>query len=136
MPTPMPVGYELWVAESALNKLLHLRLKEDGITPAHPAANVSYYFAGDGAPDSNAVDAEGNVYQCLVHGRVLVLNKAGIPVAQVLVPGRDEGRNLFTTNAAFKPGTDEAFITVGSTDGGWIYRFSGLAEGLKLFSHQ
>jgi lactonase len=74
---------------------------------------------------------------CLVRqGRALILNSQGIPVANVLVPGRDEGENLGTTNLAFKPGTNEAFITAFGTDGAWIYAFRGLAEGLKLFSHQ
>lgn len=64
------------------------------------------------------------------------MNKAGIRVAQVLVPGRDEGKHLMTTNIAFKPGTNEGFITVAGTEGGWIFTFHGLAKGLKLYSHQ
>lgn len=137
MPLPMPVAYELWVAESSVNRLIHIRLQEDGITPAHPPANVAYYFSGDGGADSNAIDTEGNLYQTIaMQGRILILNKAAIPVAQVLVPGRDEGENLLVTNLAFKPGTDEGYITLGGTKGGWVFRFRGLAEGLKLFSHQ
>ncbi len=136
MPSIIPFGYELWVAESALNRLIHIKIQQDGISLAHPPATVAYNFMGDGMPDSNAVDSEGNVYQTLAgHGRILVLNKAAIPVAQVLIPGRDEGKNLLTTNLAFKPETDEGYITVGGLDGGWIYRFHGLAKGLKLFSH-
>lgn len=138
MPFVMPFGYELWVAETILNRLLHVRLEEDGITPTvGGGASVAYNFTGDIGPDSNAVDSEGNVYQTLVgQGRIVILNKAGIPVAQVLLPGRDEGKNLFTASLAFKPETNEAFVTLGSTDGGWIYEFRGLAEGLKLFSHE
>jgi lactonase len=137
IPSPFVVPYELWVAESALNRLLHLKLQADGITPGHPPAVVAYYFTGDFGPDSNAVDAEGNVYQSLVgQGRFLVLSKTGIPVAQILVPGRDEGKSLLTTNAAFKPGTDQGFITAGGPDGGWVYTFHGLGRALKLFSHQ
>ncbi len=137
MPSVMPARFELWVAEPIMNRLLHLRLKEDGITPASPPVNVAYYFQGDIGPDSNKVDSEGNVYQCIFgQGRIVILNKAGIPVSQVLMPGRDEGRNLFSTNLAFKPGTAEGYITVGSTDGAWIYKFGGLAKGLELFSHK
>jgi lactonase len=137
IPSAFPVAYELWVAESSVNRLIHLRLQEDGITPAHPPANVAYYFSGDVGPDSNAIDAEGNLYQTIaMQGRILILNKAAIPVAQVLVPGRDEGKNLLVTNLAFKPGTDEGYITLTSIDGGWVFKFHGLADGLKLFSHQ
>ena len=99
---------------------------------------VPYRFTGGpGGADSLAVDVQGNVYQCLIfQGRLVVLNKAGIPVANVLIPGRDEGKCLRTTNVAFKPGTDEAFITTSGEGGTWIYTFRGLAEGLTLYSHQ
>ena len=72
----------------------------------------------------------------MFQGRVVVLNKQGIPIANVVVLGRDEGKHLRTSNLAFKPGTSEAYITVGGEGGAWIYRFKGLAEGLPLFSHQ
>jgi lactonase len=137
IPSAFPVAYELWVAESCLNRLIHIRLQEDGITPSHPPANVAYYFLGDVGPDSNAIDAEGNLYQTIaMQGRILILNKAAIPVAQVLVPGRDEGKNLLITNLAFKPGTEEGYITLGGTEGGWVFKFRWLAKGLELFSHQ
>ena len=57
-------------------------------------------------------------------------------MAQGLIPNRDKGRNRFNTNGTFKPSTDEALITVSSTDGSWIDRFSGLAEDPNLFSHR
>ena len=49
-------------------------------------------------------------------GWILVFNKYGIPVASVLMPGRDEGKLLSTTNVAFKPGTDEVYITASRRD--------------------
>ena len=72
----------------------------------------------------------------LLEGRVLILNRAGIPIANVLVPGRDEGKYLRSTNVAFKPGTDQVFLTASGEGGAWIYQFRGLAKGLALFSHQ
>jgi lactonase len=137
LPTPIPYAYELWVAESALNRILRLSLAGDGITLAHPPASVVYTFSGIGGPDSNAADSEGNIYQCMAaQGRIVILNRAGVPVANVVMPGREKGENLFTTNVAFKPGTDEAYVTVGNMDGAWIYTFKGLAKGPVLFSHQ
>lgn len=134
-----PEGNVLWVSETTRNEILRLELLEDGITIKPMAgATVPYRFTGGpGGPDSMAVDIQGNVYQCLIfQGRVLILNKAGIPVANVLIPGRDEGKYLRTTNLAFKPGTNEVFITTSGEGGAWIYTFCGLAEGVKLFSHQ
>ena len=129
----------LWVSEASRNALHRLELLEDGITinPVGGAVIPYHFTGGPGGCDSMAVDVNGNVYQALIfQGRILILNGGGIPVAQVLIPGRDEGKLLTTTNVAFKPGTDEVYITASGKGGGWIYKFQGLAKGLKLFSHQ
>jgi lactonase len=134
-----PEGDGLWVSESGRNQLLRFGLLQDGIS-LHPidGIRIPYRFAGaPGGPDSNKVDVKGNVYQTINgQGRVLILNKIGIPIAHVLIPGRDDGKLLRATNVAFKPGTDELFLTTSGEGGAWIYTFRGLAEGLKLFSHQ
>jgi lactonase len=133
-----PEDNVLWVGETTRNTVLRITLQEDGLTPV-PIEGVTYpyYSAGFVGPDSNKVDADGNLYQTIMgQGRIIVLNALGIPVANVVVPGRDEGKNLLTTNLAFKPGTSEGYITTAGQDGGWICRFQGLAKGLTLFSHQ
>lgn len=134
-----PEGNVLWVSETCRNTLLRLELLEDGIGINPIAgATIPYRFTGGpGGCDSMAVDAEGNVYQCLIfQGRALILNKRGVPVANVLIPGRDEGKHLGTANLAFRPGTDEVLITGWGEGGAWIYKFRGLAKGLSLYSHQ
>lgn len=134
-----PDGKVLWVTESSRNVIHRLQLLEDGVSIVPIAgASIPYRFVGaPGGCDSMAIDADGNVYQAVIfHGRFLILNNGGIPIAQVLIPGRDEGKFLVTTNVAFKPGTDEAYVTVSGKGGAWIYMFHGLAKGLKLFSHQ
>ncbi|MEW6667757.1 MAG: SMP-30/gluconolactonase/LRE family protein [Thermodesulfobacteriota bacterium] len=134
-----PDGKVLWVAETCRNQLHRLELMDDGVTINPIAgAGIPYRFMGSpGGCDSMRVDEAGNVYQALIfQGRVLIMSRTGIPVAQVLIPGRDEGKLLRTTNLAFKPGTDQAFITASGTGGAWIYRFKGMAKGLTLFSHK
>jgi lactonase len=129
-----PEGNVLWVTETGKNRLLRLQLASDGTVRS---AGIPYRFTGTPGCDSMKTDEKGNLYICLVRqGRVLVLNNQGIPVANVLIPGRDEGKNLGTANLAFKPGTDEAFITAFGTEGAWIYKFKGLAKGARLYSHQ
>lgn len=133
-----PEGDVLWIGESTRNAVLRIALLEDGIT-IRPVAGVTcpYYSTGNPGPDSNKVDKDGNLYQCLMgQGRIIVLNAHGLPVANVVVPGRDEGKNLKTTNLAFKPGTAEGYITSSGESGAWIFKFKALAEGLTLFSHQ
>jgi hypothetical protein len=40
-------------------------------------------------------------------GRVLAFNRNGIPISQVLLPGREQGHNLRSTSVAIGPGTDD-----------------------------
>ena len=83
------------------------------------------------------IDVDGNIYQCMIfQGRAVILNSSGIPIANVVIPGRDEGKHLVTTNLAFKPGTNEVYIMAAGVGGAWIYKFQGLAHGLTLYSHQ
>ncbi len=134
-----PEGNALWICETSRNTLLHIELLDDGITinPIAGATTPYHYTGGPGGCDSLRVDMAGNVYQCLIfQGRALVLNKRGVPVANVLIPGRDEGKHLITPNLAFKPDTDEAYIIAGGEGGAWIYKFHGLAKAFKLYSHQ
>jgi lactonase len=133
-----PEGNALWIGESARNAVLRIALLKDGISIS-PVVGITYpyYSSGVSGPDSNRVDEEGNLYQAIMaQGRLIVLNPIGIPAANVIVPGREEGRNLKTSNLAIKPGTDEGYIVASGTAGAWIYKFTALAEGLKLFSHQ
>jgi lactonase len=133
-----PKGNVLWVAETFRNAILRIALEDDGVTvSSRDGVCYAYYSTGvPGGPDSNKVDTEGNLYQCIVsQGRLIVLNAHGIPVANVVIPGRDEGMHLGSTNLAFKPGTSEGYITVGGEGGPCVYRFVALAKGLLLFSH-
>lgn len=130
-----PSGKELWVVETGRAELVYVQLLEDGITIRPPAGcTVPYKFTGGGC-DSMTVDATGNTYVCINgHGRIVVLNPKGIPIANILIPGRDEGMHLAVTNVKFKPGTDEAYTTLSGKGGGWVYKFKGLAKGVTLFS--
>jgi lactonase len=133
-----PKGNEIWASETCRGTLLHLQLLEDGIT-LNPTvgANHPYHFTGHPGPDSISMDKDGNIYQAMVfQGRGVILNKSAIPIANIVIPGRDEGKHLGTTKMAFKPGTRDVYIMAWGNGGAWIYKFLGLAEGLKLFSHQ
>jgi lactonase len=134
-----PEGNVLWVSETCRNEILRIELLEDGVK-INPIAGVTIpcrFSGGPGGCDSLRIDVEGNVYQCMIfQGRAVILNNRGVPIANVVIPGREEGKHLVTSNLAFKPGSDEAYITAGGEGGAWIYKFHGLAEGLRLYSHQ
>ncbi len=107
-----PDGKRLWIGEFALGRLYRIDLK-DAVTPAPFGATTAYHFTGP-APDSMRVDAAGRVYVALYgQGRVLVFTPSGLPLGQILLPGRDEGRNLNTISMAVRAGT-RAMVVVTS----------------------
>jgi lactonase len=130
-----PNGKSLWVACSFDQKLVYIRLDEKGTKVK--SADAVYSLTGTGG-DGIRVDVAGNVYLAMnFMGRILVFDKNGKPVATVLMPGRDRGELLSTTNIEFLPGTNEVYaVAAGDTGGTWIYKFQGLAAGAPLYSHQ
>jgi lactonase len=130
-----PDGKQLWTTEFGRNLLHRIELADaTTITPLGSA--VPYEFVGP-APDSMRVDADGNVYVALYgQGRVLVFNRNGIPIGQVLLPGRDDGHNLQSTSMAIRPGTNDLYIVTNDGDGGQgagIYHAKVFAQALQQF---
>ncbi len=109
-----PDGKRLWVGEFAMGRLYRIDLR-DAVTPAPFGATAAYHFVGP-APDSMRVDGTGRVYVALYgQGRVLVFSPIGLPIGQILLPGRDDGRNLNTTSMALRSGTRD--LVVVASDG-------------------
>lgn len=133
-----PDGKTLWVTEYSKNVLHRISLAS-ATTVATVGTAIAYHFTGP-APDGLRVDADGNVYACIFQqGRVLVFNPSGLPIGQILVPGRDNGRFLLTTSMAFKPGTNEIYLLAtdgDGTHGATVFRATGFAKAPALFSHQ
>ena len=96
-----PEGDVIWVGETLRNAIVRIELSPDGLTPKL-YSGVGYPFYSTGipfGPDGNKVDSAGNLYQAFhSQGRVLILNKFGVPIANVIVPGREEGEHLGTSN--------------------------------------
>jgi lactonase len=133
-----PSGTELWITEFSRN-LLH-RVELTGTTAIAPFGTaIAYHFTGP-APDSMRADCDGNLYVAMYgQGRVLVFNKNGMPIGQVLLPGRDEGHNLESTNMAIKPETNDLYVVTNDGNGGQgatIFHAKTFAKALPLYSHQ
>ncbi|MDE7240597.1 SMP-30/gluconolactonase/LRE family protein [Desulfovibrio sp.] len=126
-----PDGKTLWATEFAANRLHRARL--DGPATVSPIGSaVPYHFTG-AAPDSMRVDSAGNVYVALYgQGRVLCFDKNGIPLRQILLPGRDEGKNLLSTSLAVDP-ANPGLLIVASNEAAdapaQIFRARALAPG-------
>ncbi|WP_340268819.1 SMP-30/gluconolactonase/LRE family protein [Sphingobium mellinum] len=132
-----PDGKTLWVGETGRGLLHRIEL-------AAPAkiglfgTTIAYHFTGSRA-DSIRVDKDGNVYVALVReGRVLVFDPRGVPIAQILIPGREKGDMLVTTSMAIKPGTKDLYILTSDSEGrsAGIFRTQAFAEAPTLFSHR
>ena len=122
-----PDGKRLWVTEFGTGLLHRVELK-DAQSIAPFGAVVVHRFQGP-SPDSMRVDADGNVYVAQYsQGRVLVINPNGLPIGQILLPGRETGHFLFSTSMALKPDTREVYLVANDGDrgqGSVIFRAGG-----------
>ncbi|MEV6752951.1 SMP-30/gluconolactonase/LRE family protein [Streptomyces sp. NPDC051214] len=121
----------LWISELAENTVSYLLLDADKttVTSQHEAVHVD---AGVAQTDSIAVDADGNLYQAL-HGRpaMAVFSPNGERLATVEVPAKAAEGLESATNVAITPGGRKAYMTVSGPDGGYVYRFTALGDGIR-----
>ncbi|NQX16644.1 SMP-30/gluconolactonase/LRE family protein [Rathayibacter sp. VKM Ac-2857] len=135
LPSPNGIGFSpeydaLWVGLNTGNRIDRFTLSPDGseVATAHPAI---YASAGVGQVDSIAVDANGNLYVG-VHNRpeILIYDVEGALLTTVEVPTEEAAGLSSATNVAIAPGTTDAYATISGPDGGFVYRFDALAEGI------
>ena len=117
----------LYVAMTRDNAVWRLPIMPDGST-----SKVGKFLQLSGGlvgPDGMALDAEGGLWVCDPgHGSVWGFDRLGVPTIRIQAPG-----GQFTTNAAFKPGTSDLYITV--SDSGEILRTTLPVPGKPMFSH-
>ncbi|WP_372003725.1 SMP-30/gluconolactonase/LRE family protein [Tistrella mobilis] len=133
-----PDGKTLWVTEFSKG-VLHRVSLSDATTIAPFGTTVPYHFTGP-APDSLRTDADGNVYVAMYgQGRVLVFNPNGMPIAQILLPGRETAHNLRSTSMVIRPGTNDMYILTNdwtAGEGSTIFHCKALAAAPVDFSHR
>ena len=133
-----PDGKVVWTTEYCLNRLHRLELSAPGV-PARGGVSVPYTFMGR-APDSMRTDSAGNAYVALNwQARILVLSPFGIPIGQILLPGRENNMYLKSTSLALVPGSRDLVIVARDVvgDGGaMIFAARGPAPGFPMYSHQ
>lgn len=121
----------VWITETDAGRLLKVGLSGNGPTDIVPfGVQHPYKFQGGGGADSAYVDNDDNVYVAMYNqGRVMVFNKMGWPIGQVLMPGRDEGFHLGTTHPTIRPGTNELYICTNDAEkGAWIFKAGAFAK--------
>jgi lactonase len=133
-----PDGKVLWATEFAACRL-HRADLIDATQVAQTGSSIPYHFVGPGA-DSMRADSAGNVYVAMNRqGRILIFSPYGIPIGQILLPGREENHFLRCTSLALMPGSRDLFIVARDEVGGggtMIFKAEGLAQGFPMFSHQ
>ena len=133
-----PDSKVVWATEYCVNRLHRVELSAPGV-PARGGVSVPYTFMGR-APDSMRCDSAGNAYVALNwQARILVLSPFGIPIGQILLPGRENNQYLKSTSLALVPGSRDLVIVARDVvgDGGaMIFAARGLAPGFPMFSHQ
>jgi lactonase len=133
-----PDSKVLWATEYALNRLHRIELAAPGVIGRH-GASVPYHFIGR-APDSMRADSAGNVYVAMNwQARILVLSPNGMPIGQILLPGREDDLWLKSTSLALMPDSRELLIVARDALGGrgaMIFSARGPAPGFRMFSHQ
>jgi lactonase len=133
-----PDGKVLWATEFSLGRLHRAELAAPGRV-ARFGSLVPYHFNGI-APDSMRTDAAGNVYVAMYHqARFLVFSPYGVPIGQILLPGREKGWFLKSTSLALRPGSRELLMVSRDEHGGQgsvIFAARGLVDGHPMYSHQ
>ncbi len=133
-----PDGKVVWTTEYCVNRLHRLELAAPGVL-ARGGISVPYTFTGR-APDSMRCDSAGNAYVAMNwQGRILVLSPFGIPIGQIVLPGRNDNLYLKCTSLALVPGSRDLLIVardVVGNGGAMIFAARGPAPGFAMFSHQ
>lgn len=119
----------MWVTESHTGRIHRVMLKGKNFA----TKNVVYTITGFYGPDSCELDNDGNLYIAVYgQGRVLVLNKNGLPIGQILLPNREH--NLWVTHTDIRPGTNELYIIAADdtgSDGCWIFKTQAFAKAIE-----
>ena len=126
-----PDGKILWATEFAKNRL-HRAVLADSVTISPIGAAIPYHFSGI-TPDSMRIDKSGNVYVAIYgQGRVLIFNDLGIPIGQILLPERENGKNLLSTSLAINPDSRDLYVVSSNAEKSQpaaIFKGEALAPG-------
>ena len=117
---------KLWITEMANNRLHCIELNEDRISIQNYGTSVPYHFIGTQGPDSCCIDSGDNLYVAMYkQGRVMVFNRNGFPIGQVLLPGRTNGSMLNSTHSTLRPNSNDLIICSNdgtNGQGSWLFK--------------
>lgn len=136
--TLSPDGKSLWVSECSSNSVLRFLLDGQGEPRiAQHTPLQAYRNSGASNVDTHAMDENGYLYLgIMMGGRAVVLDRDGIPVANILAPGFEEGKLLYTPNLALSRTDRFGYLLASDSEQAVVLRFPTFAPGQELFSHR
>lgn len=136
--TLSPDGKSLWVSECSSNSVLRFLLDGQGEPRiAQHTPLQAYRNSGSSNVDTHAMDENGYLYLgIMMGGRAVVLDWDGIPVANILAPGFEEGKLLYTPNLALSRTNRFGYLLASDSEQAVVLRFPTFAPGQELFSHR
>lgn len=129
----------LWFTEFAASTLNKIQFGYDGFAEEPYKTFTPYHFTGLEGPDSMCIDEDGNVYVAMTgQGRCMVFNPMGIPIGEIHIPGRQQGKMLKCTHITIRPDTNIAYIYSADMNTGeaCLYRAGVYAKAHKGFMFQ
>lgn len=101
----------LWFTEFGASRLHKIQFGYDGFAENDFKSFIPYYFEGLEGPDSMVVDEDGNLYIAMTgQGKYMVFNPNAVPIGEILIPEREEGKMLKSTHITICPDTNIAFM--------------------------
>lgn len=133
-----PDGRSMWITEVGSNSVLRVLLAPDGrpLVMQHTPIQA-YRNSGVSNVDTHAMDENGFLYVgIMMGGRAVVLDQDGIPVMNILAPGFEEGKLLYSPNLALKRDACEGYLLASDHERAVVLRFPTLARGQNLYAFE
>lgn len=128
----------MWVTEVATNSVTRILLDPKGNPRvAQHSPLCVYRNAGSSNVDTHAMDENGFIYVgIMMGGRAVILGQDGIPVANILAPGFEEGKLRYTPNLVLKQDACEGYLLASDDERAVVLRFETLAPGQRLYAFE
>ncbi len=133
-----PDGRSMWITEVSSNSVIRVLLDPKGNPRvAQHSPLCVYRNASSSNVDTCVMDENGFIYVgIMMGGRAVILDQDGIPVANILAPGFEEGKLRYTPNLALKQNACEGYLLASDDDRAVVLRFEAFAPGQRLYAFE
>ena len=128
----------MWITEVSSNSVIRVLLDPKGNPRvAQHSPLCAYRNTSSSNVDTHVMDENGFIYVgIMMGGRAVILDQDGIPVANILAPGFEEGKLRYTPNLALKQNACEGYLLASDDDRAAVLRFEAFAPGQRLYAFE